>query len=76
MEKEKDSGYRLMTLFKLLDPTVPEAYPLYETFCCSELITCSQFSLLKQAGGEFLSLAARVVSNMVVLKVWSSEQQH
>ena len=64
-----------MTLFKPLDPAVPEAYPCYETFCFSELMTCSQFSLLKQVCGEFLSLAARVLSNMVVLKVWSPDQQ-
>lgn len=80
MGKEKDSSYRLMTLFKPLDPAGPEAYTFYETFyetfCCSELMTCSQFSLLKQAHSEFISLAARVVSNMVVLKAWSSEWQH
>ena len=74
--KGEDSGYRLMTLFKPLDPTVPEAYTFDETFCCSELMTCSQFSLLKQGYSEFIFLAARVVSNMVVLKVWSSEWQH
>lgn len=76
--KEKDSSYRLMTLFKPLDPAGPEAYTFYETFyetfCCSELMTCSQFSLLKQAHSEFISLAARVVSNMVDLKAWSSKR--